>query len=221
MEYKLSPSLMCIDFAHMIETLSQFEKKGVSYLHMDVMDGQFVPNFALGTDFCRQVRKLCTIPLDLHLMVEQPENKFEWFAPQKGDIVSVHWESTDDMRHLLSEIKKTGAKAFVALNPATPLSVLDPLLDAMDGVLVMTVNPGFAGQKLIPATLDKIASLRAWLDDHGRKDCEIEADGNVSFENIPKLRKAGTNIFVCGTSSVFSSASPLSQNIDHVKELLK
>ncbi len=188
---------------------------------MDVMDGQFVPNFALGTDFCKKIRKACAIPLDLHLMVERPEEKLDWFAPQEGEIISVHWESTNHMQRLLTQIRGYGAKAFVALNPATPFNVLDYLLDVVDGVLVMTVNPGFAGQKLVPSTLKKIVDLRAYLDSNGRKDCEIEVDGNVSFENIPKMRNAGANMFVGGTSSVFHSGATLTENIARIKELLK
>lgn len=221
MDRKLSPSMMCVDYMSLGKTLETFALQGISFLHMDVMDGRFVPNFALGTDFCRKIRKACTIPLDLHLMVERPEEKLDWFSPQEGEIVSVHWESTNHMQRLLTQIRGYGAKAFVALNPATPFTVLDYLLDVIDGVLVMTVNPGFAGQKLVPSTLRKITDLRAYLDTNGRKDCEIEVDGNVSFENIPKMRDAGANIFVGGTSSVFHSGATLAENIARIKELLQ
>ena len=138
MDRKLSPSMMCVDYMSLGKTLETFALQGISFLHMDVMDGRFVPNFALGTDFCRKIRKACTIPLDLHLMVERPEEKLDWFAPQEGEIVSVHWESTNHMQRLLTQIRGYGAKAFVALNPATPFTVLDYLLDVIDGVLVMT-----------------------------------------------------------------------------------
>ena len=213
--------MMCVDFDALAPTLRTFEHAKISYLHMDVMDGVFVPNYALGTCFCDQVRHMTTIPLDLHLMVERPNEKIDWFKPQEGDIVSVHQESTEHLQKLLVQIRSYGAKAFVALNPATGFHALDYLLDVVDGVLVMTVNPGFAGQKLIPSTLKKISDLRSYLDAHDRKDCEIEVDGNVSFAHIPALRQAGADIFVGGTSSMFSPSGTLEENIARTKELLQ
>ncbi|MBO4940154.1 MAG: ribulose-phosphate 3-epimerase [Clostridia bacterium] len=200
---KIAPSLMCCDFFNLKEQLSVFEEMGIEYLHVDIMDGSFVPNYTLGTDFVKQLHKMSKIPLDLHLMIEDPENKLDWFELREGDIVSVHLESTRHLQRALQKICDKGAKPFVAINPATPICMLENVLDDIDGVLLMTVNPGFAGQKLIPACLQKIAELRAYLQAKGKSEKAIEVDGNVSFVNAALMSKAGADIFVAGTSSVF------------------
>lgn len=222
MAAKISPSLMCIDFENISDTLKAFEKCGIEYLHVDIMDGAFVPNITLGTDFCKKLREMTSIPLDIHMMVYSPENKLNWFDIKEGEYVSVHYESTPHIHRALSLIKEKGAKAMVALNPATPVSVLDYIYDIIDGVLIMTVNPGFAGQKLIPSTLQKITDARKRLEELGRTDVEIEVDGNVSFENAIKMKKQGADIFVGGSSSIFSSKDSIENNIlkmrEHIKE---
>lgn len=213
MDMKISPSMMCADPDVFSETLRTFEQCGIEYLHIDVMDGHFVPNFTLGTDYCKHLKKKTTIPLDIHLMIENPEDKLGWFPFGEGDIVSVHAESTKHLQKALAEIRQKGARAFVALNPATPLCTIEDVLDDLDGVMIMAVNPGFAGQKLIPSALDKIRRLRTMLDSTGHGDMEIEVDGNVSFENSVKMKNAGANIFVAGTSSVFNPSFPLEEGI--------
>ena len=167
---KLSPSMMCADFAQLPQTICEFEKGGVEYLHIDIMDGEFVSNFTLGTDFCTGLRQMTRIPLDIHLMINRPDLKISWFKVQPGEFVSVHWESTPHIQRTLAMIREAGGKPMLALNPATPIEVLDYVVGDIDGVLLMTVNPGFAGQKLIPAMLEKIQRTRAYLDAHGRKD---------------------------------------------------
>ncbi len=209
--------MMCADLATLPETLAVFEECGIELLHMDVMDGIFVENLCLGTDFCRQVRRMTDIPLDLHLMITTPEQKLAWFDIRPGEWVSVHAESTDHLQKVLRDIRALGAHPAVALNPATPLSVLDYICDDIDGVLVMTVNPGFAGQKMVPACLSKIADCRAYLDTHGKQHVRIQADGNVGFENGAKMRRAGADAFVCGTSSVFADGD-LRHNIAIFRE---
>lgn len=218
---QLSPSLMCVDFFKLPETLHILEESGIEYLHVDIMDGDFVPNFTLGTDFCDILRKHTAIPLDIHLMINRPDQKIAWFKPQPGEYLSVHAESTPHIARTLTEIKKYGAKPMLALNPGTPIQALDYVLDDIEGVLVMTVNPGFAGQKMVPATLDKITQVRTYLDAHGRRDVDIQVDGNVSFENAVKMRKAGANIFVGGTSSIFSKAASIPENIQRLRDALK
>lgn len=220
MKKMISPSLMCADLLHLADTLAVFEKAGIEYLHIDVMDGHFVPNFTLGTDFCAEVKKNCGIPLDIHLMVERPEEKLEWFPFGEGDIVSVHAESTPHLQKALAAIKARGAKAFAALNPSTGLNTLDYVFGDLDGVVVMAVNPGFAGQRMIPSSLNKIADLKDYLYIRGRRDALIEVDGNVSFENAARMKYAGADIFVAGTSSVFSKSLTLEEGIAEMRKVL-
>lgn len=203
----LAPSMMCVNYRSLEKELDQMKKLGVGYLHMDVMDGSFVPNFTLGPDFMKSVIKMTDIPLDIHLMVMNPERHLHVFPIRKGDIVSIHYESTVHVQRVLQQVKELGAQAYLALNPATPLNVLDYLYDIIDGVLVMTVNPGFAGQKMVPATLEKISQCRRYLDEHGREDALIEVDGNVSVENARKMRAHGADIFVGGTSGMFTDGA--------------
>jgi ribulose-phosphate 3-epimerase len=204
MNKQISPSLMCCDFFNLKTQIDAFVENNIEYLHIDVMDGEFVPNYALGTDFIKQLKTYTNIPLDIHLMVKDTDKKLEYIPFGKDDIVSIHYETTTHLQRAINEIKSKGAKAFVALNPATSLSAIEEVLDDIDGVLIMTVNPGFAGQKLIPSTLLKIEKLKNLLTKLN-KDVKIEVDGNVSFENAEKMSNAGADIFVAGTSSVFKT----------------
>ena len=203
LEAKLAPSMMCADIFDLRNTVRLFEKHRTAYLHMDVMDGVFVPNIMLGSEMVRRMRSESGIPLDIHLMIENPDEKLEWFDPRPGDYVSVHVEAARHLQRTLAKIRSLGAKPMAAVNPATPLSALEEVWCDLDGVLVMTVNPGFAGQTLVPQTLEKIRRLRRLLDDRGFDKVEIEVDGNVTLENALKMRAAGANIFVAGTSLVF------------------
>lgn len=217
---KLSPSMMCADVLELPEVLSLFKKNDVEYLHIDIMDGEFVQNYTLGTDFCDILRKACSIPLDIHLMISKPERKIGWFSPRPGEYVSVHVESTQQISRALAEIRNRQAKPMVALNPGTPVETIRYLLDDIDGVLIMAVNPGFAGQRMIPAAVQKIRDTRRFLDEKGYSNIEIEVDGNVSFENAKIMRNAGANIFVGGTSSVFSKKDPIGDNIVKMRNVI-
>ncbi|MBO5059532.1 MAG: ribulose-phosphate 3-epimerase [Clostridia bacterium] len=218
MNKKISPSIMCASPFMLNNYIKQFEECGIEYIHVDVMDGSFVPNYTLGTDFIKALKSNSKIPLDLHLMIDNPESKLDWFEFGENDYVSVHYESTRHLHKAVCTIKNRGAKPMVAINPATPISVLENLLDDIDAVLVMTVNPGFAGQKLVQSTLKKIRQLREYLDNNGYKHIEIEADGNVSFENARLMSEAGANIFVAGTSSVFAQGKSFAENVSELRK---
>lgn len=208
---KISASLMCVDFANIRDSIRALEEANIEYLHIDIMDGSFVPNFTLGPDFVRSIRKMTNIPCDIHFMVWEPERHIAAFEPREGDIISIHAESTVHLQRTLQLIHDAGASAAIALNPSTPLYSMDYVVDDLDAVLVMTVNPGYAGQKLVPATLRKIGETKQYLFDHGRSAL-IEVDGNVSFENAKKMREQGADIFVAGTSSLFMKDSSLLKN---------
>jgi ribulose-phosphate 3-epimerase len=212
-DVKITPSMMCADLFDLEETIRLFEEKHIPYLHVDVMDGSFVPNIMLGTGTINQIRKAASIPLDLHLMIMDPDEKLEWFSPQPGEFVSVHAETTRHLQRVLAKIRDLGAKPMAAINPATPLAAIEEIFPDVDGILIMTVNPGFAGQKLVSQTLDKIRRLRALLDSRGFNNVEIEVDGNVTLENAIAMRAAGANIFVAGTSLLFRPGSLE----DHIK----
>lgn len=216
---QIAPSMMCCDFLNLKSQLEIFEKTKIEYLHIDVMDGSFVPNYTLGTDFVKKLHKSTNIPLDLHLMIDRPEDKIEWFELNENDIVSVHFEATNHLQRTLQRIKNKGAKAMVAINPATPVCMLEEVLDDIYGVLIMTVNPGYAGQKLIPSALEKISKTRKFLDEHGKTDILIEVDGNVSYENAKLMSDKGANIFVAGTSAIFAN-SELENNIEKFRKYI-
>ena len=218
---KIAPSIMCVDFFNLDRTIEEFEKDGVDLIHADIMDGAFVPNFTLGTDFIRALKKRTSLPIDLHLMITDPERKLDLFDFGENDMVSVHCESTAHLHKAVAAIKERGAKAFAAINPATPTGALEAVAEDIDGVLIMTVNPGFAGQKLIPSTLKKIEKTRRFLDSEGFFEKEIEVDGNVSFENAEIMARAGANIFVAGTSSLFRKDLSFEDSIRKMREAIR
>jgi ribulose-phosphate 3-epimerase len=212
---------MCANIEELSNTLKVFEQNNVEYLHIDVMDGSFVPNLQFGTDYVKQLRRLSRIPLDIHLMIERPEDKIDWFDFHEGEYVSVHVESTRHLQRTLQRIRDKGAKPMAALNPATPLSALDWVWGDLDGVLIMTVNPGYAGQRLVPQTLRKIAECKARAAAAGRTDIEIEVDGNVSPENAVKMATTGADIYVLGSSSLFCKDLSLDDALGRFRELLR
>lgn len=200
---ELSASMMCANFLDLQNNLKELQAAEIEYLHFDIMDGQFVPNYTLGPCVMDQIREQTDIPFDIHLMVERPEDKMNFFNIQQGDLVSVHYETTYHLQRLLERIRKMGACPGVAINPATPVTSITEILDDVDFILIMTVNPGFAGQKMIPYSLNKIAKTKWFLLDHGYPNIKIQVDGNVSFENSRHMRDAGADIFVVGSSGLF------------------
>ena len=217
MKRMISPSLMCADFMNLGDELKKLEKGNIEYLHVDIMDGVYVPNYTLGTDFVKRLHAATDIPLDIHLMIDEPTAKLDWFELCEGDYVSVHYESCTHIQRALNLIRERGARPMLALNPGTPLTVLEELMPYIDGVLIMTVNPGFSGQKLVTSTLGKITRCRELLDRNGYTEVDIECDGNVSFENAKLMKEAGANIFVAGTSSIYAKADTLENNLARLR----
>lgn len=217
----ISASMMCADLLHLKETIRVFEEEKIEFLHIDVMDGEFVPNFGLGVDYIRGLRELTNIPLDLHLMVLNPEYKLQWIGIRESDIVSIHYESTYQVQRALDWLKPFGCKRFLAINPATPINNLEEVLDYIDGINLLMVNPGFAGQKMVPSTMKKAQKLVKFLSDVGREDITIEVDGNISPENAKTLKMIGASIFVAGSSSVFSGDFDcINKNINRLRNAI-
>ena len=196
----LSPSLLSADCGKLAETLQALEAAGVKWIHWDVMDGHFVPNMTFGQHVIKGLRAASNLFFDVHLMIEQPERYLADFKAAGADMLVVHAEATVHLQRTLAEIRRLGMKAGVALNPSTPLSVLDYVLDDVDMVLIMSVNPGFGGQKFLPATFRKVAELRSKLDAAGRSDCLIQVDGGCCVENTAELVRAGADVLVSGSA---------------------
>ena len=213
---KIAPSILSADFSRLGDEIRAVEAAGADYIHIDVMDGHFVPNITIGPLIVDAVRKITTLPLDVHLMIENPDLYILDFAAAGADIIVVHAEATSHLHRSIQLIKSLGKKAGVSLNPATPLNVLDYVIDDLDLVLLMTVNPGFGGQSFIEACLPKIHALRALLDRRG-SEAELEVDGGVKPSNIAKISHAGANVFVAG-SAVFG-ASDYASTIAEMKRL--
>ncbi len=215
---KIAPSILSADFARLGEEVRAVAAAGADYIHIDVMDGRFVPNITIGPLVVEAVRKVTDLPLDVHLMIEEPERYVEDFAAAGSDIIVVHAEACRHLHRVVQQIKATGKKAGVSLNPATPLNVLDYVLEELDLVLLMTVNPGFGGQSFIEACVPKIQQLRGMLDRHGY-EAELEIDGGVKPANIARLAHAGADVMVAG-SAVFNS-NDYAATIAEMKRLMQ
>ena len=196
---KISPSILSADFTRLGEEITSVVNAGADYIHIDVMDGHFVPNITIGPLVVKAARPVTEIPFDVHLMISQPDLFIEDFVKAGADIISVHAESTVHLHRTVNYIKSCGAKAAVALNPATPISVLDHVLTQLDMVLIMSVNPGFEAQKFIPEVVSKIKSLREKIDKLGL-NMEIEVDGGINHETIQSVSSAGADVFVAGSA---------------------
>lgn len=200
---KIAPSILSADFCRLGDEIRAVEAAGADYVHVDVMDGHFVPNITIGPLVVDAVRKITSLPLDVHLMIENPDRYIPDFAAAGADIIVVHAEASVHLHRSIQLIKSLGKRAGVSLNPATPLSCLEYVLADLDLVLLMTVNPGFGGQSFIEECLPKIQSLRAMLDKRGL-EAELEVDGGVKVDNIARIAHAGADVFVAG-SAVFGS----------------
>lgn len=216
---KIAPSILSADFSRLGEEVRAVAAAGADYIHIDVMDGHFVPNITIGPLVVEAVRKVTELPLDVHLMIDNPDLYVPEFAKAGADIIVVHAEATAHLHRTVQLIKSLGKRAGVSLNPATPLHYLDYILDELDLVLLMTVNPGFGGQSFIDACLPKIHALRAMLDKRGL-ETELEVDGGVKTSNIEQISHAGADVFVAG-SAVFGShdyAATISELKQRAKE---
>lgn len=194
----LAPSLLAADFTRLGEQMRIIDQAGAQYFHYDVMDGQFVPNISMGLPVLQSIRKVTKKKLDVHLMIEHPERYISDFSDAGADIITVHAEVCAHLDQIVGDIKREGLMAGVALNPSTPLNVLDYILPEVDMVLVMTVNPGYGGQKMIPYTLDKIRELRGIVQRRGLST-DIEVDGGVKIDNVDQFLAAGANVIVAGS----------------------
>ncbi|HLI47087.1 MAG TPA: ribulose-phosphate 3-epimerase [Chthonomonas sp.] len=218
---RIAPSMMCADQAHLADEVRELEMLGVDWLHMDIMDTHFVPNMPLGLTTLEHLRALTRLSFDVHLMVEHNELFIERLAKIGVQSISVHAESTRHLDRVLSLIRAHGIQAGVALNPATPLSALEYVRELIDFVLIMTVNPGFAGQVLTTSAIRKISDCRRWLDERGFSQLPIQVDGNVSFANIPRMVAAGADILVVGSSSLFAPDRPRLENMRRIEQAIR
>ena len=203
MDYYIAPSLLSADFGRLADEIRAAEKAGADLLHVDVMDGRFVPNITIGPPVVAAIRKAATLPLDVHLMIVEPERYIEAFAEAGADVITVHAEATPHLQRAVARIRELGKKAGVALNPGTSLSAVEWVLTDVDMVLVMTVNPGFGGQAYIPSMTGKIELLRSQLSRSGLA-VDIEVDGGIKEDNVAQVVKAGANVIVSG-SGIFGT----------------
>ncbi len=214
-QVKLAPSILSADFSRLGEQVAEVTAAGADYIHVDVMDGIFVPQITIGAPVVAAIRRWTDLPLDVHLMIEAPERQIEQFVKAGADIITVHIEACPNVQQVVQQIKELGVKAGVSLNPDTPVQALGEILPALDLVLVMTVNPGFAGQTFIEATLDKVANLRAELDSRGLA-AELEVDGGINAEIAPKVVAAGARVLVAG-AAVFSSKQTVREALAKIR----
>ncbi len=215
--YKLAPSILAANFAKLGQDVAKVEDAGVEYLHIDVMDGAFVPTISFGSTVVKCLRPDSNLVFDVHLMVEEPIRLIDEFADAGADIITVHSEACKHLHRTIMAVKEKGLKVGVSLNPATPLNVLEYIIEELDMVLIMSVNPGYGGQKFLPLVIDKIKALREMIDSR-QLDIDIQVDGGLSPDNVHLVLDAGANVIVAG-SAVFNN--DVKENVDKFKEVFK
>lgn len=215
---RISASILSADFAHLADQIALAEQGGADYIHVDVMDGHYVPNITAGPVLVEAARRSTSLPLDVHLMIERPERYLEAFRKAGADILTVHYETCPHLHRTVQQIRELGASPGVSLNPSTPVSVLEEILDYVDLVLVMTVNPGFGGQKYIESMTDKIARLRRTLEKRKHRPV-IEVDGGVNAQTASRVAAAGADIVVTG-AAVFAAGVPIPEAIRRLREAI-
>ena len=219
-KFQIAPSMMCADFLHLEDEVRILEAHNIEWLHIDVREGHYVPNFTLGIDYCRALAGATKIPLDVHLMIEHPERHIEPFCTIPGTRLTFHPETVRQPVRLIERIRELGGSPGIAIDPGQTVDQFRHLIPLTDQVLVMTVSPGYAGQKLVPHCLDKISEVRDFLK-REKLEIDIEVDGNVSWKNIPKMVEAGAKILVAGTSSIFEKHRPRKESLRELIELLE
>ncbi len=212
MNLKLAPSVLSADFARLADAVQQAEEGGADWIHLDVMDGHFVPNITIGPPVVAAVRRVTQLPLDVHLMIEAPDRMLAAFAGAGADRITVHQEACVHLHRTIENIRELGAIPQVSLNPATPLSMLDEIAPYVDLVLIMTVNPGFGGQRFIETSIAKIMALREGLDAQGLEHVEIEVDGGIAPDTAPAVVAAGANVLVAG-AAVYNMKASVADNL--------
>ena len=219
MSIKIAASILSADFSRLGEQVREAEAGGADWIHVDIMDGHFVPNMTIGPLVVRAIRPITQLPLDVHLMIEQPERLIPAFVEAGADRITVHVETCPHLHRTVQQIKELGLKAGVTLNPATSLTTLEEILPDVDLVLIMSVNPGFGGQSYVPASTARIARLRQMLDERGLTGVEVEVDGGIKPHNVAKVVTVGATVLVVG-SAVFNSQASVAANIAALRDKL-
>ena len=218
-QIKISPSILSADFTRLAEQVREAEQAGVDYIHVDVMDGHFVPNITIGPLIVKALRPVTKLPLDVHLMIENPELYIEDFSKAGADIITVHQEATPHLHRTIQHIHDLGIRAGVSINPSTSVSTLDEIICEVDLVLVMSVNPGFGGQSYIPSCTSKIRKLREMLDNCS-STADLEVDGGVNVDTVKEVIRAGANAFVAG-SAIFNDKNSIEENVSALRDKIK
>lgn len=216
----ISPSLMCADVLNLESEITSLDKLGVDYVHLDFMDGKFVPNITLDTNLIKAVKPILkNMKRDIHIMAYNPEQYFDRMDIGEGDVVAVHYEACENLHEVLADIRSRGADPFVAISPDTKFDVLTEFLDEVNGVLVMTVYPGFAGQPIVEGSFEKIKEVKKLINESGR-DIILEVDGHVSWDLCKKMRECGADLFVAGSSSVYCKDLELDEAVNRMMKLI-
>ena len=220
MTVRIAPSILSADFGKLSDQVAEAQAAGADWIHVDVMDGHFVPNLTIGPVVAEAVKRSTTLPVDVHLMIESPERYVEAFVRAGADVLTVHQEACPHLHRTLQQIRQAGARAGVAINPSTPVDSLTPVLGDIDLVLVMSVNPGFGGQAFIPSAVDKVARVRALLDEQELDGVDIEVDGGIDANTAPQVARAGANVLVAG-SAVYRHPGGVERGVSAIRDAIE